>query len=187
MKKTVKIFAIIFAAVLALSLTGCDLEKKVSETLDKANSLIDHTAQQQDEILDHGLQQQDELLDHGTQQMNDLLDHAMQQQDELFEHGLQLQQEIIGGEKEKQLDYDAIIDSFVPDSLNTFRLSVGDIHKPSAAVWLNGSHGAVYSSDESVVTVTDLGKVTAVGEGSAYVIIVGGTKMYKCYRYDVTA
>jgi len=100
-----------------------------------------------------------------------------------------MQQDILNGlggnDKDTELDYDAIIDSFVPDSLNTFQLSVGDIHKPNAAVWLQGSRGAVYSSDESVVTVTELGKVTAVGQGSAYVIIVGGGRMNACYRYDV--
>lgn len=174
MKKTVKILAIVFAIVLALSLTGCDIES----TLDKASSVIDHAMEKQDELLDHATQQQDSLLDHG-----------MQQQQELLDHGMQMQQDILNGlggnDKDKELDYDAIIDSFVPDSLNTFQLSVGDIHKPDAAVWLQGSRGAVYSSDESVVTVTELGKVTAVGQGSAYVIIVGGGRMNACYRYDV--
>lgn len=151
MKKTVKILAIIFAIVLALSLTGCDIES----TLDKASSVIDHAMEKQDELLDHATQQQDILNGLG------------------------------GNDKDKELDYDAIIDSFVPDSLNTFQLSVGDTHKPNAAVWLQGSGGAVYSSDESVVTVTELGKVTAVGQGSAYVIIVGGGRMNACYRYDV--
>ena len=178
MKKTVKILAIVFAIVLALSLTGCDIDKHIESTLDKASSVIDHAMEKQDELLDHATQQQDSLLDHG-----------MQQQQELLDHGMQMQQDILNGlggnDKDKELDYDAIIDSFVPDSLNTFQLSVGDIHKPNAAVWLQGSRGAVYSSDESVVTVTELGKVTAVGQGSAYVIIVGGGRMNACYRYDV--
>ena len=178
MKKTVKILAIVFAIALALSLTGCDIDKHIESTLDKASSVIDHAMEKQDELLDHATQQQDSLLDHG-----------MQQQQELLDHGMQMQQDILNGlggnDKDKELDYDAIIDSFVPDSLNTFQLSVGDIHKPNAAVWLQGSRGAVYSSDESVVTVTELGKVTAVGQGSAYVIIVGGGRMNACYRYDV--
>lgn len=178
MKKTVKILAIVFAIVLALSLTGCDIDKHIESTLNKASSVIDHAMEKQDELLDHATQQQDSLLDHG-----------MQQQQELLDHGMQMQQDILNGlggnDKDKELDYDAIIDSFVPDSLNTFQLSVGDIHKPNAAVWLQGSRGAVYSSDESVVTVTELGKVTAVGQGSAYVIIVGGGRMNACYRYDV--
>ncbi len=167
MKKTVKILAIVFAIVLALSLTGCDIDKHIESALDKASSVIDHATEKQDELLDHATQQQDSLL----------------------EQGMQMQQDILNGfggsNEDKELDYDAIIDSFVPDSLNTFVLSVGNAHKPNAAVWLQGSGGAVYSSDESVVTVTDLGKVTAVGEGSAYVIIVGGGKMNACYRYDV--
>jgi len=178
MKKTVKILAIVFAIALALSLTGCDIDKHIESTLDKASSVIDHAMEKQDELLDHATQQQDSLLDHG-----------MQQQQELLDHGMQMQQDILNGlggnDKDTELDYDAIIDSFVPDSLNTFQLSVGDIHKPNAAVWLQGSRGAVYSSDESVVTVTELGKVTAVGQGSAYVIIVGGGRMNACYRYDV--
>ena len=168
MKKTVKILSIVFAIVLALSLTGCDIEKHVENTLDKASSIIDHAMENQEEILDHSKQQQNDLL----------------------EHGMQMQQNILDGNlgsdgKEEKLDYDAIIDSLVPDALNTFELSVGDTHKPNAAVWLQGSRGAVYSSDESDVTVTDLGKVTAVGQGTAYVIIVGGGKMNACYRYDV--
>ena len=178
MKKTVKILAIVFAIAMALSLTGCDIDKHIESTLDKASSVIDHAMEKQDELLDHATQQQDSLLDHG-----------MQQQQELLDHGMQMQQDILNGlggnDKDKELDYDAIIDSFVPDSLNTFQLSVGDTHKPNAAVWLQGSRGAVYSSDESVVTVTELGKVTAVGQGSAYVIIVGGGRMNACYRYDV--
>ena len=179
MKKTVKILSIVFAIVLALSLTGCDIEKHVENTLDKASSIIDHAMENQEEILDHSKQQQ-----------NDLLEHGMQMQDELLEHGMQMQQNILNGNlgsdgKEEKLDYDAIIDSFVPDALNTFELSVGDTHNPNAAVWLQGSRGAVYSSDEAVVTVTELGKVTAVGQGTAYVIIVGGGKMNACYRYDV--
>ncbi len=167
MKKTVKILAIIFAIAMALSLTGCDIDKHIKPTLDKASSVIDHATEKQDELLDHATQQQDSLLEHGMQMQQDIL------------NGLG------GNDKDKELDYDAIIDSFVPDSLNTFELSVGDTHKPNAAVWLQGSGGAVYSSDESVVTVTELGKVTAVGQGSAYVIIVGGGRMNACYRYDV--
>ena len=52
MKKTVKILSIVFAIVLALSLTGCDIEKHVENTLDKASSIIDHAMENQEEILD---------------------------------------------------------------------------------------------------------------------------------------
>ena len=88
----------------------------------------------------------------------------------------------------RELDYDAIIDSFVESKLNTFELYIGETHSPNAAVWLKSGSGSVYSSDESVITITELGKVTAVGEGSAYVVI-GATQnsMYEVYRYDVFA
>ena len=80
-----------------------------------------------------------------------------------------LMKELFG---KKTLDYDAIIESFVSDNLNTFELTVGEAHAPGAAIWLDSGKGSVYTSDENVVTVTELGKVTAVGEGTAYVIIV---------------
>ncbi len=87
-----------------------------------------------------------------------------------------------------ELDYDAIIESFVESTLNTFELYIDDTHAPIANVWLKNGKGSVYTSDENVVTVTELGKVTAVGEGSAYVIIGAmGNSMYEVYRYDVYA
>lgn len=88
------------------------------------------------------------------------------------------------GSDKKELDYDAIINSFVSDELNTYELTVGEAHAPQATLWLKSGDGSVYTSDENVVTVTDLGKVTAVGEGTAYVIIAGNTK-YQTYCYHV--
>ena len=44
----------------------------------------------------------------------------------------------------------------------------------------------MYSSDESVVTVSELGKVTAVGEGEAYVVITSNSQ-FQVTRYTVTA
>lgn len=86
----------------------------------------------------------------------------------------------------KELDYDAIIDSFVSDELNTYELTLGEAHAPQATLWLKSGDGSVYTSDENVVTVTDLGKVTAVGEGTAYVIIAAeGNEMYQTYCYHV--
>ncbi len=82
--------------------------------------------------------------------------------------------------------YEDMIDSFVPSALNTFSLKVGGEHKPGAAIWLQSGKGSVYSSDESVVAISNLGKVTAVGEGTAYVVISAGT-LFEVYRYDVTA
>ncbi len=83
------------------------------------------------------------------------------------------------------LDYDEIIENFVSTPLNSFSMEVGDVHKPNAAVWLEGSRGSVYTSDEGVVIVSSLGKVTAVGEGTAYVIIVSAQGLYEEYCYTV--
>ena len=62
----------------------------------------------------------------------------------------------------------------MPDYFNVETLEVGQVHKPDAAIWCEVNFlGMVKTSstDESVVTVSSGGKVTAVGEGSAYVII----------------
>lgn len=85
-----------------------------------------------------------------------------------------------------EADYKKMIDSFVSTSLNTYELTIGDEAAPQARVWLQDGNGTVYSSDEKVVTITELGKVTAVGEGSAYIVITDkkGT-MFEVYRYDV--
>ncbi len=85
-----------------------------------------------------------------------------------------------------ELDYDGMINSFVPNENNTVSLSVGDTHLPDASIWLENGDGSVYTSNEAVVTVADDGIVTAVGEGHAY-IIVGGQKnsVSTIYRYDV--
>lgn len=82
--------------------------------------------------------------------------------------------------------YEEMIDSFVPSLSNCWDLEVGDSHKPNAACWLTNGRGDVYSSDETVVTVSKLGKVTAVGEGEAYVIITGST-LFQVMHYTVTA
>lgn len=86
------------------------------------------------------------------------------------------------------VDYDHIIANYVEDSFNHTTLAVGEADKPQAAIWLqNNAIGCdTYTSDPSVVTVTDLGKVEAVGPGTAYVIITAnfGT-MHDIHRYDV--
>ena len=85
-------------------------------------------------------------------------------------------------------DYDQIIGSFVSDSLNTTELEVGQEDKPGSAIWLQQGFikGKVYCDNESVVQVTDLGKVVAVGPGTAHVVIstIGG--MWDVHRYNVT-
>ena len=84
-------------------------------------------------------------------------------------------------------DYDALIESFVPNGLNTVELEVGEEFKPQeATVWLNGGKGDAYTSDEKVATVTKLGKVTAVGEGTAYIIISASKDMSVVTKVTVT-
>ena len=85
-----------------------------------------------------------------------------------------------------RIDYDKMIESYVPDHFNTKTLSVGDIDGPSARIWLENKLGSVYTSDESVVTISDLGKVTAVGPGTAYVVITGPAGfLFEVYHYTV--
>ena len=92
--------------------------------------------------------------------------------------------------EQKEINYQAMIDSFVAGPLNTFELTIGDEHAPNATVWLKNqaANGTAYTSDESVVTVTEFGKVTAVGEGTAYIVITAQNgAMFEVYRYDVYA
>lgn len=88
--------------------------------------------------------------------------------------------------KDDGIDYQKMIDSYVEDSFNTEDLVIGEDDAPSARVWLKDGKGTVYTSDENVVTVSDLGKVTAVGEGSAFVVITTNRgKMFEVYKYNV--
>ena len=76
--------------------------------------------------------------------------------------------------EDPNVKYASIIEDFVPDSFNMETLEVGQVHKPNAAIWCEGNFLNMVktsSTDESVVTVTSGGKVTAVGTGEAYVII----------------
>lgn len=78
------------------------------------------------------------------------------------------------------------IDNFASDFGNTYYLTLGENHKPQAAVWLNGgSDNTCYSTNEDVVTATSGGIVKAVGEGEAFVVIRSG-KMFKVYKYIVS-
>lgn len=99
-------------------------------------------------------------------------------------------EDVVEQTKYTEDDYQDMIDEYVPDGLTNFALEIGDVHGPQARLWLQDKKGTTYSSDESVVTVSDGGKVTAVGEGSAYVVITstedeGG--LYQVYYYDVYA
>ena len=90
-------------------------------------------------------------------------------------------------EEFKELDYEAMINSFVSDSSNTIEIKTGETHSPDACIWLENSGGTVYTSDETIVTVSDMGEVTAVSEGSAYVVIGGqNNSVSAIYRYDVS-
>ena len=101
--------------------------------------------------------------------------------------GCTLVTDTIGKFTGANLDYDKIIESFVSDGLNTTELAVGQEDKPNSAIWLEQGiiKGKVYCDNEQVVQVTDLGKVTAVGPGTAHVVIstIGG--MYDVHRYIV--
>lgn len=81
-------------------------------------------------------------------------------------------------------DFDTAISEFSSTSLNTTTLKLNETHTPTAAVWTHNNLATCYSSDESVVTVSSRGVVTAVGEGTAYVAYDVGS-MYELYRYDV--
>lgn len=85
-----------------------------------------------------------------------------------------------------EFDFETEISEFDPASSNTHELKIGETHRPGAAVWLKSS-GECYSSDETIVTVSSQGDVTAVSEGTAYIAIVASTGQSMVYRYDVTA
>ena len=104
-----------------------------------------------------------------------------------------------GFQDDPNVKYASIIEDFVPDSFNMETLEVGQVHKPNAAIWCEGNFLNMVktsSTDESVVTVTSGGKVTAVGTGEAYVIIsieppiIGdlfGSMMYEIIHYEVVS
>lgn len=67
--------------------------------------------------------------------------------------------------------------------LKTTTMSVGESDTPSAArVW---TIAEAFSTNESVVTVDDAGNVTAVGTGSAFVLLHSSTGSVECYLYHV--
>ncbi|MCD7762938.1 MAG: protein kinase [Lachnospiraceae bacterium] len=86
----------------------------------------------------------------------------------------------------------SLINSFVSETFGTEASSLavfatpvllaGETETPGAAVW---SDIECYSSDESVVTVNNEGEITAVGEGSACVVIIDSTGLCALYVYTV--
>ncbi len=83
-------------------------------------------------------------------------------------------------------DFETAIAEFKSTSLNTIALEVSKTHTPTAALWAQQGVATCYSSDETVVTVSTDGTVTAVGEGTAYVAIDTGA-MYELYCYSVSS
>ena len=84
-------------------------------------------------------------------------------------------------------DMDSAIAEFEQTPFNAKTLKVGQTTSHPAAVWTNTGRTFCYSSDEAVVTVDASGKVTAVGEGQAYVAVVVEGASYNLCRYDVTS
>ena len=67
--------------------------------------------------------------------------------------------------------------------LKTTTMSFGDSDTPSTArIW---TIEEAFSTDESVVTVDNAGNVTAVGTGSAFVLLHSSTGSVDCYLYHV--
>lgn len=165
-----KVIALVLSALMLLSCVACGNQK----LLDELKNYVD--LQSEADAKGHAdVQDDDDARDD-----DDSRDDADSQDDIDSENDADGQNEV--GPTEE--DYQDMIDEFVPDRLNTFELEIGEMDKPTAAVWLMSGNGTAYSSDESVVTVSDGGKVTAVGEGSAYVVITISS-MYEVYRYDV--
>ena len=84
-------------------------------------------------------------------------------------------------------DMDSAIAEFEQTQFNAKTLKVGQTISHPAAAWTNTGRTVCYSSDEAVVTVDASGKVTAVGEGQAYVAVVVEGASYELCRYDVTS
>ena len=84
-----------------------------------------------------------------------------------------------------EVDYQKEIENFVQSPNNSFELKVGESDEPLAAIWVKNG-GSAYSENENVVTVDEKGKVTAVGVGSAHVVLAGSTGMADVYLYTVT-
>ena len=79
------------------------------------------------------------------------------------------------------------IDNFVSSFENTIQLTVGETHKPQAAIWLNGQdNDDCYSTNEDVATISEGGFVKAISEGEAFIVIRSNT-MFKVYKYIIVS
>lgn len=76
------------------------------------------------------------------------------------------------------------IDNYVESPLNHYYLEIGHTDKPLAANWSNAK---LYSSNENVIQTSSGGKVTAVGEGEAFIVVSSGSfdPLMQCYKYEV--
>lgn len=88
---------------------------------------------------------------------------------------------------EKSIKFEKMIAGFEESPLNVFELTLGENHVPGAAIWIEKTGGPTYSGAPDVVTVNKYGKVTAVGKGEAFVVIVSpiSDAMYQVYKYVV--
>lgn len=90
-------------------------------------------------------------------------------------------------------EYQEIIDDFIEGDDTEITLVIGKEHRAQGAHNLDGKLNLTYnifSSDENVVNVSPKGKVTAISEGTAYVIIaeklpILGIVDYDCTKYTV--
>lgn len=85
----------------------------------------------------------------------------------------------------KEIDFDKYIAEYEPSFYSDLVLEVGETDKPTASVWVEHGSGEVYSSNTNIVTVGKNGTVTAVGEGTAYVVYLGIGTMHEVYRFTV--
>ena len=78
-------------------------------------------------------------------------------------------------------DFEKATENFSSTAVNTFELNVGE--QTTLLVAWQGY--ACFTSDSSVVVISDDATVTAVGEGTAYAAIAMSDTMYMLYRFDV--
>ena len=84
------------------------------------------------------------------------------------------------------IDFEGAIKFFEENSENTVELKVGETHTHIASAW--AKTGECYTSNEAVATVDENGVVTAVGEGTAYILIKSKIGvLFKVCKYTVKA
>lgn len=86
----------------------------------------------------------------------------------------------------EDFDFEPYISDFAPTTFTDVTLNVGETDIPTASVHLSSGKGEVHCSNEAVVKVNSKGVVTAVGEGTAYVVIIADHGEDYTYRYTVT-